>query len=539
MLPKVFNVVDTTPPVISALPGPSTIECSVTPAWTTPTATDNCSTPTLTFATVTTPEVCPNQYTLTRTWTATDACGNVTNASQVINVVDTQFPVISALPAPSTIQCTGTPTWTTPTATDNCGTPTLTFADVTTPGSCPNNYSITRTWTATDACGHVTNASQTFNVVDTTPPVISALPAPSTIQCSGTPTWTTPTATDNCGTPTLTFTTVTTPGSCPNQYTLTRTWTATDACGNVTNASQVINVVDTTPPVISALPGPSTIQCSGTPTWTTPTATDNCGTPTLTFTTVTTPGSCPNQYTLTRTWTAADACGNVTNASQVFNVVDTTPPVISALPAPSTVQCSGTPTWTTPTATDNCGTPTLTFADVTTTGSCPNSYTITRTWTATDACGNVTNASQVFNVVDTTPPVISALPAPSTIQCSGSPAWTTPTATDNCSTPTLTFTDVTTPGSCPNNYSITRTWTATDACGNVANASQTFNVVDTTPPVISALPGPSTIECSVTPSWTTPTATDNCSTPTLTFTTVTTPGSCPNQYTLTENMDSN
>jgi hypothetical protein len=133
--------------------------------------------------------------------------------------------------------------------------------------------------------------------------------------------------------------------------------------GNVTNASQVINVVDTTPPVISALPGPSTIQCSGTPTWTTPTATDNCGTPTLTFTTVTTPGSCPNQYTLTRTWTATDACGNVTNASQVFNVVDTTPPVISALPAPTTVQCSGTPTWTTPTATDNCGTPTLTFAD--------------------------------------------------------------------------------------------------------------------------------------------------------------------------------
>jgi hypothetical protein len=59
----------------------------------------------------------------------------------------------------------------------------------------------------------------------------------------------------------------------------------------------------------------------------TPTATDNCGTPTLTFTTVTTPGSCPNQYTLTRTWTATDACGNVTNASQVFNVVDTTPPV--------------------------------------------------------------------------------------------------------------------------------------------------------------------------------------------------------------------
>jgi hypothetical protein len=67
--------------------------------------------------------------------------------------------------------------------------------------------------------------------------------------------------------------------------------------------------------------------------------------------------------------------------------------MISALPAPTTIECDVTPTWDTPTATDNCDpAPVLTFNDVTTAGSCPGSYTIVRTWTATDACGNTSTA---------------------------------------------------------------------------------------------------------------------------------------------------
>src|SRR5207247_9148488 len=74
--------------------------------------------------------------------------------------------------------------------------PIQNFNDVTTPGTCPGNYSITRTWTAKDACGNTSTATQTINVQDVTPPVISALPAVSTIDCNQSPTWTTPTATD-------------------------------------------------------------------------------------------------------------------------------------------------------------------------------------------------------------------------------------------------------------------------------------------------------------------------------------------------------
>src|SRR5207247_11115741 len=127
--------------------------------------------------------------------------------------------------------------------------------------------------------------------------------------------------------------------------------------------------------------------------------------------------------------------------------------------------------------------------------------------------------SQVITVIDTTAPLIWTLPAPSAIECPATPSFTTPTAIDACdASPTVTFTDATTPGSCPQEYSVTRTGTATDHCNNSATRSQMITVIDTTAPLISTLPTPSTIECPAAPSFTTPTATDACdASPTLTF----------------------
>src|SRR5207245_536503 len=158
-----------------------------------------------------------------------------------------------------------------------------------------------------------------------------------------------------------------------------------------------------------------------------------------------------------------------------INVVDTTAPTLSPLPAPTTIECPATPSFATPTASDACDpTPTLTFADATTPGSCPQQYSVTRIWTATDHCGHSTTASQTINVVDTTAPTLSPLPAPTTIECPATPSFATPTASDACDpTPTLTFADATTPGSCPQNRVVTRTWTATDHCGHSTTASQT------------------------------------------------------------------
>jgi hypothetical protein len=50
---------------------------------------------------------------------------------------------------------------------------------------------------------------------------------------------------------------------------------------------------------------------------------------------------------------------------------------------------------------------------------------------------------------------------------------------------TTTYSDVTTQGSCPNNYTITRTWSATNSCGTTASADQTITVQDTHAPTIS------------------------------------------------------
>ena len=78
-----------------------------------------------------------------------------------------------------------------------------------------------------------------------------------------------------------------------------------------------------------------------------------------------------------------------------------------------TVECDAVPAAVTLTATDNCDTPaTVTASDSRTDGACPNSYAITRTWTATDCSGNTATATQIISVQDTRPPVFEdATPA--------------------------------------------------------------------------------------------------------------------------------
>ncbi|MBF2709256.1 hypothetical protein, partial [Flavobacterium soyangense] len=123
--------------------------------------------------------------------------------------------------------------------------------------------------------------------------------------------------------------------------------------------------------------------------------------------------------------TAKSATGCISPPSSVIITAgDNTPPVIAILPTPSTINCPATPVFAIATATDNSGTvSSLTFADVTTSGTCAGSYSVTRTWTAKDACNNSSTASQTINVQDITAPVIAALPATSTINCPATPVF--------------------------------------------------------------------------------------------------------------------
>src|SRR5437764_4912856 len=106
-------------------------------------------------------------------------------------------PTIGAAGAPATINCTATPSFTAPTASDDCNGATVNqLSDVTGGTGCAKK--VTRTWDAVDACGnHSATVSQTITLIDTTPPTIGAAGAPATINCTATPSFTAPTARDN------------------------------------------------------------------------------------------------------------------------------------------------------------------------------------------------------------------------------------------------------------------------------------------------------------------------------------------------------
>jgi hypothetical protein len=467
---QVITLIDNTKPSI-AVPGAITISCgsSTTPSGcgSTATATDNCGTPLVIYSDVT----AGNK--ITRTWTATDAAGNFASGTQMITIVDNTKPVISDV-ADRTVSCGATDPSTTgtATATDNCSTPVVTYTDAV------SGSKITRTWKATDASGNYVISAQVITVTDAVKPVIAA-PNDITVNCSNlvTPATTgTATATDNCSTPVITYTDVTSGNK------ITRTWKATDASGNYVTDAQVITVVDAVKPTIIA-PGDITINCSAS---TTPsycggsaTGSDNCSSVSITYSDATTGNK------ITRTWKATDASGNYTTDVQLITIADNTKPVISDV-SDITISCSQS---TTPsgcnsvaTATDNCSTPVVSYSDVTA------GNKITRTWKAVDAAGNIATSIQIITIVDNTKPVIADV-ADKTVNCGAStlPSATgTATATDNCSTPTVIYTDAT------SGNLITRTWKATDAAGNYSTSVQYITVGSAFTATVTSAPTNST-----------------------------------------------
>ncbi len=422
-------------------------------------------------------------------------CNNLVDSADPTHV-DTDPPTfVTATPVNVQLTCTDAiPTAATLTATDNCTpNPAVTMTQTTTRSTNPQDcayytYQITRTWKATDLKGNTTTVSQTISVSDLTPPTLQNIPANITVECTP-PAPATVAATDNCS-PTVSITQadVRTNGACPQTYTITRTWTATDKCGNTATASQLISVRDITPPVLQNIPANITVECAP-PAPAVVTATDNCSSVvTITQTDVQSNQSCPQTYTITRIWTATDQCGNTATASQLISVRDVTPPVLYNIPANTTVECAP-PASSSVTATDNCSAAvTITQTDVRSNESCPQTYTLTRTWTATDQCGNTATASQTILVRDVTPPVLHNVPGNITLECAP-PSASLVTATDNCSAQvTVTQSEVRTNGACPQTYTLTRTWIATDECGNTATATQVIEVQDIKPPFVLAVP---------------------------------------------------
>jgi HYR domain. len=276
-------------------------------------------------------------------------------------------------------------------------------------------------------------------------------------------------------------------------------WTVRDASGRTATCAQRIVVQVETRPVLT-ISCPATVN--GTATSCNAGVNVSIGTPT------TNPSDSNVEVTATRSdgaaltdpypvgdtqvvWTATDNVnGNVANCTQIVHVTspnDNTPPTLH-VPGPittSTSSCSvvlddelGVAT-----AEDNCSS----SVNISRTGVPANfrfpTGTTIITYTATDASGNSTTGTQTVTVNES-PAIAPVISCPSNITVtlplnstatSMAVNFPTPTATDNCSTPTVT-TDIAS-GSIFPVGTTTVTVTATDAAGNTSHCQFTVTVL--------------------------------------------------------------
>jgi hypothetical protein len=488
---------DAVAPVI-VCPANATVECGPQ-ACTDPvctgmaTATDNCGGAAITFSDSSTPG-CGNTEVITRTWTATDDCGNQSSCAQTISVVDTTPPVLAGVPDDLELNCLDEiPAPANVTVSDICDTdPDLDYSEDVDDSACP--VVITRTWTGSDACGNEVSDSQTITIGDDTAPVIDPLPTQIYVECDELDDLTI-TATDDCGEPEITFEDVLFSGGCLGV--LHRTWYATDECGNVATAIQYITITDTTPPVIMGVGSDMDLDCTETAEMPVVTTSDNCGNEVvLEFNEEIVLGNCPQNYTVIWTWTATDFCLNVAEESMTIVYSDTTPPSFDEAPQDAAYSCEEiVPVSDEPIVSDDCGTVTVTFGENIIEGDCPQSFTIVRTWTAIDECGNASEHIQNIQISDEIDPEFTFVPAGVTIDCDEEIPTDMATADDNCGNVVVTFVDDYILTECETEFTIIRTFYAEDECENVSTAEQVIVIEDNDAPILSDSPADLILDC--------------------------------------------
>jgi hypothetical protein len=499
---RTVNVVDTVPPVITLL-GSNVMTVQVGSPYAEPgyTATDNYD-GNITAWVVVSGSVNHNvvgSYILR--YTVSDSSGNpAQEKTRTVNVVDTVPPVITLFgDNPMTLQV-GSP-YAEPgyTASDNYDG-NITASVVVTPPEGGVNYEVVGSYTlrynVSDSSGNsAQERTRTVNVVDTVRPVITLFgDNPLTLE-AGTP-YEEPgyAAADNCDGDITANVKVT--GSVDHTFlgSFALKYNVKDSSGNpAQEKTRVVNVVDTTPPVITLLgDNPMTLEV-GTP-YVEPgfTAMDNCDGD-ITADVVITGSvnhSVPGSYTLR--YNVSDWSGNpAEEKTRTVKVVDTTPPVITLLGDDSLALEVGTP-YAEPgySASDNHD------GDVTSkvavSGSVDHSvlgiYVLR--YNVSDSSGNpAEEKTRTITVADTTPPIIALLGEASVALDLGTP-YTEPgySANDNYDGDitgrvlAAGSVDHTVVGTYVLRYNVS------DSSGNpAAEKTRTVNIVDTTPPVITLL----------------------------------------------------
>jgi uncharacterized repeat protein (TIGR01451 family) len=453
-------------------------------------------------------------------WTATGTDNQSASCTQTITVTgtDTTPPTLHVPPdvSATTSSCTATldDELGTATADEDCGTVSIRRSGVPT-FACPTPQDPNRrcesfifptgttiiTYTATNSAGLSSTGTQRVTVTEdpaipptvTAPADVSVNTGPGATSCSaqvGDATLGSATANDNCPGVTVARTGVPAGNNFPVGNT-TVTYTATDASGNTATDTQIVTVVDNTPPTITA-PADSSANADANCQAAVPdyrpstTAADNCGNVTLSQSP--SPGTLVGFGPHTVTLTATDSHGNTNSDDVVFTVNDVTPPSITA-PADSAAFADGACLAPVPdyrpgtVAADNCGSVTLsqTPAPGTLVGYGPHTITVT----ANDGHGNTNSDTVVFTVNDNTPPVFTSCPSNITLEptCpTGAKAtYAAPTATDNCGV-TVSRTAGLASGSVFPIGTTTVTHVADDGHGNTATC--TFTVTVLTPQAV-------------------------------------------------------
>lgn len=198
---------------------------------------------------------------------ALDACGvcggpgTDTDGDGLADCIDIDW--TSDLPENIQVECNAIPSEPDLTASGGCSAVVVSFTATTSPGICPNSFAIERTWTATDDCGTSVEHTQTVEVFDTTPPsFVEDIATNLEATCETIPQAPVLTATDNCTESLGIVFTESPAGSCEEGYTILRTWSTTDNCGNSASITQTITVQNPPPTCMEDVNGNGIVDVS-------------------------------------------------------------------------------------------------------------------------------------------------------------------------------------------------------------------------------------------------------------------------------------
>ncbi len=441
------------------------------------------------------------------TYMATDDYGNTASCSFAVTVADLNPPVLDTCPANISLvalpdTCGAFATWTPPGATDDC-TQDVSITSTYSPGAFFPVGTTVVEYEAQDNGANSATCSFTVTVTETVPPVISNCPLGFVFEmpsdkCDTLVTWTPPTATDNCALDTLIAST--NPGTVFPTGVHTVTYTAYDNSGNSTECSFLIAVNDNEPPVFTSCPDDITVSpaspCGEIVDWIFPMATDNCQLDTITATKQ--PTDLIKDQVTNVVIRAVDASGNADTCAFTITLdVVIIPPAFDSFPADITINgCPQAVNWTVPVAGAGfCDDPLIVaIPDTAMPGDTFPVGTSQIVYLALDpvTLQPVLRDTFTITIVEDVPPVIACPSGDVLVHVGGvilsDPGefintidtvsscdavlltFSTPTATDNCSTPDVVQSTGQLSGMLFAADSVhTLTFIATDAAGNTAD----------------------------------------------------------------------